>query len=205
MLLPPKLDRPRRICVPYSGSGSEMIGCMRAGWEEIIGIQRTSSEDEAQYVVIAKARLARWSEVPMQMDETEAVGEARAEKKKVLTGQVSLFDMPAPDPAPKMPAPMIPPEPATIIVLEPPAPAAPIAVFASTPIVETQVVAASTPIVVTPAIEQLPSIPLPTGEMAISELAQRLEAKGWKYTVVEIAQWAPERRAKAAKWVMEQS
>jgi DNA modification methylase len=91
LLLPPVLDRPRRILIPYSGAGSEMIGAIRAGWDEVVGIQRTSSEDEAHYVVIARARIARWTEVPATMSEMEAVGEARTEKKKIDPKQTSMF------------------------------------------------------------------------------------------------------------------
>lgn len=86
LLLPPPIDRPRRILVLYCGSGSEMIGAMRAGWDEIVGVER-----EADYCEIARARLARWSEVPAKMSEQEAVGEARTEKKRVLKGQTTLF------------------------------------------------------------------------------------------------------------------
>ncbi|KKN10886.1 hypothetical protein LCGC14_1032000 [marine sediment metagenome] len=52
--LPPELEgRSRRMLVPFSGSGSEMIGAARAGWDEVVGI-----EAEAQYTAIAEARLA---------------------------------------------------------------------------------------------------------------------------------------------------
>jgi hypothetical protein len=54
LLLPPKRDTPRRILVPYSGSGSEMIGCLQAGWESVIGI-----EGEAHNIEIAKARITQ--------------------------------------------------------------------------------------------------------------------------------------------------
>lgn len=50
LIMPPK---PVRILVPFAGSGSEMIGCMLAGWPEVIGIER-----EEEYVQIARARLA---------------------------------------------------------------------------------------------------------------------------------------------------
>jgi len=56
LILPPKRDTPRRLLVPFSGSGSEMIGAFLAGWDEVIGIER-----EAEYVEIAKARLAYWT------------------------------------------------------------------------------------------------------------------------------------------------
>lgn len=53
LILPPKRDTPRRVLVPFSGSGSEMIGALLAGWDEAVGIER-----EAEYVAIAQARLA---------------------------------------------------------------------------------------------------------------------------------------------------
>lgn len=40
ILPPPRGDRPRRLLVPYCGSGSEMIGAALAGWEEIVGIEQ---------------------------------------------------------------------------------------------------------------------------------------------------------------------
>ena len=52
MMLPPSGDDPRRILIPFSGSGSEMIGAAQAGWEHVTGI-----EFEEQYVDIAKARI----------------------------------------------------------------------------------------------------------------------------------------------------
>jgi len=55
LLLPPADYAPRRILIPFSGSGSEMAGAMQAGWEEVIGI-----EADAEYVKIAEARLAYW-------------------------------------------------------------------------------------------------------------------------------------------------
>ena len=52
MLLPPKRDTPRRILCPFSGSGSEMIGCIVAGWDEVVGIEK-----DARFVAIAEKRL----------------------------------------------------------------------------------------------------------------------------------------------------
>lgn len=57
LILPPKRDTPRRILVPFSGSGSEMIGALLAGWDEAVGIER-----EADYCAIAEARLAHWTQ-----------------------------------------------------------------------------------------------------------------------------------------------
>lgn len=57
LLLPPDIVKPRRILVPFSGSGSEMIGCLHAGWDEVVGV-----EMDAGYCKIAEARLRYWLE-----------------------------------------------------------------------------------------------------------------------------------------------
>jgi hypothetical protein len=56
LLLPPAAYGPRRILIPFSGSGSEMIGAMQAGWESITGIEMAR-----EYAAIAEARMAFWS------------------------------------------------------------------------------------------------------------------------------------------------
>lgn len=55
LLLPPDHYAPRRILVPFSGSGSEMIAAALVGWEVVIGI-----EQDPAYCEIARARLAHW-------------------------------------------------------------------------------------------------------------------------------------------------
>ena len=52
LILPPARETPRRLLVPFSGSGSEMIGAIEAGWDWITGIER-----EAEYVAIARGRI----------------------------------------------------------------------------------------------------------------------------------------------------
>jgi len=53
LVLPPELeDRERRIFIPFSGSGSEIIGSLKAGWDVAVGV-----EAEAQYNEIATARI----------------------------------------------------------------------------------------------------------------------------------------------------
>jgi len=69
-----------RILVPFAGAASEMIGAMRSGWQEIIGIER-----ESEYIPIARARLARWSEIPANVDPSESRPET------VDEAQVRLF------------------------------------------------------------------------------------------------------------------
>lgn len=55
LLLPPADYAPRRLLVPFCGAGSEAIGAMLAGWEEVVGV-----ELEAPHVAIANARMAFW-------------------------------------------------------------------------------------------------------------------------------------------------
>ncbi len=58
LLSPPKEYAPRRLLIPFSGSGSEILGAIKSGgFEEIVGIER-----EAGYVEIARARLKHWHE-----------------------------------------------------------------------------------------------------------------------------------------------
>lgn len=54
LLLPPaRTDgAPRRLLVPFSGAGSEMIGALQAGWEDVQGI-----EQQPDYQAIAERRL----------------------------------------------------------------------------------------------------------------------------------------------------
>lgn len=44
-----------RLLVPFSGSGSEMIGALQAGWEYVEGIELTE-----EYIPIAEARIKHW-------------------------------------------------------------------------------------------------------------------------------------------------
>jgi len=61
LLLPPKEYAPRRILVPFAGSGSEAIGAGLAGWDEIVLV-----EMNADYCEIASARLMHWLSKPKQ-------------------------------------------------------------------------------------------------------------------------------------------
>ena len=46
-----------RLLVPFSGSGSEMIGALQAGWEYVEGVELTE-----EYIPIAEARIKYWTE-----------------------------------------------------------------------------------------------------------------------------------------------
>lgn len=80
LILPPERDTPRRILVPFSGSGSEIIGALHAGWDEAVGI-----ELEVDYIAIAEARLKHWTMAGTregygaQLDAVDAKAEATVE------------------------------------------------------------------------------------------------------------------------------
>ena len=53
LILQPKRKTPRRLLVPFSGSGSEMIGALQAGWDRVVGI-----EIDMKWVETARRRLS---------------------------------------------------------------------------------------------------------------------------------------------------
>ncbi|GIL24644.1 MAG: hypothetical protein BroJett042_31570 [Bacteroidota bacterium] len=93
LLLPPPLQEPRRLLIPFAGSGSEMIGARLAGWDVIDGI-----EQSAEYADIARARLAWWSQFSSYEQARSAAGadkrEAaeRDEARALGVEQLALFD-----------------------------------------------------------------------------------------------------------------
>lgn len=46
LLLPPDSVKPRRLLVPFAGSGSEMVGAIEAGWDEIVGVEQSEQYAE---------------------------------------------------------------------------------------------------------------------------------------------------------------
>ena len=63
MILPPERESPRRILVPFSGAGSEMIGSLLAGWDEVVGIENGGGEPSVadEYVRISEERISYWT------------------------------------------------------------------------------------------------------------------------------------------------
>lgn len=56
LLPPPRSDgQHRRIMVPFSGAGSEIIGALKAGWDDVTGIEQST-----EYVNIAQKRIQWW-------------------------------------------------------------------------------------------------------------------------------------------------
>lgn len=64
LLLPPVEYAPRRILIPFSGSGSECIGAALAGWEEVTGIER-----EVEYAELSRMRIRHWTMQPALLTE----------------------------------------------------------------------------------------------------------------------------------------
>ena len=63
LILPPVEYAPRRLLVPFAGSGSEMIGAYQAGWDEIVGVELSP-----EYAEIAEKRLKYWTSIPKQLE-----------------------------------------------------------------------------------------------------------------------------------------
>lgn len=89
LLLPPASIGNRRILVPFSGIGSEMIGAMLAGWDEIVGV-----EIDAEYAKVAEQRIETWAnhrEEIMAGAEISAIVKREGKKiAKASAGQLTL-------------------------------------------------------------------------------------------------------------------
>lgn len=90
LLLPPPEYYPRRIVVPFGGKGSEAIGCLLAGWDEIVMIEQSQ-----KYCAAAEARLSFW-EAAMQeyqcTDPKEILKRsAKSKKRKRKSAQPALL------------------------------------------------------------------------------------------------------------------
>jgi len=78
LVLPPKIaGKPRRMLVPFSGSGSEMVAAMLVGFDEVVGIENGGGDDKVarENVETANMRLSYW-------------------KKRMLEENMSVFDDP---------------------------------------------------------------------------------------------------------------
>ena len=83
LLLPP--IHPSRIVVPFSGVGSEMVGCVGAGWDEVVGI-----EQKSVYAEISRARLHYWDIVPSYKAAISGWRTHKRRQRQKDTGQLSL-------------------------------------------------------------------------------------------------------------------
>lgn len=89
LLLPPDAYAPRRLLVPFAGSGSEMIGAMLAGWDEIQGVELIEN-----YATIARHRLDWWhKQMAWGCTDPEIILAANDEKKAAAEHvQLSLLE-----------------------------------------------------------------------------------------------------------------
>ncbi len=62
LLLPPDCYKNRRIAVPFAGVGSEVLGAILAGWDEIEAI-----ELEAKHVSVGNLRISKWKEIAARL------------------------------------------------------------------------------------------------------------------------------------------
>lgn len=96
LISPPEEYEPRKILVPFSGAGSEMIGAMLSGGFDVIhGV-----EIEPEYVDIANARLNWWNEMIQKCGgdiqaimklANEIKGSHRNIEHQIEDGQMELF------------------------------------------------------------------------------------------------------------------
>ena len=54
LILPPIENS--RLLVPFAGSGSEVIGALQAGWDEVVGVEK-----EKEYCEISETRINHWT------------------------------------------------------------------------------------------------------------------------------------------------
>lgn len=86
LILPPKRDNePRRLLVPFAGSGSEMIGAMLAGWESVTGVEMSP-----EFADVATRRFAWWQAMAEKHGTSNVAAILKAEKDKGKEDQLRL-------------------------------------------------------------------------------------------------------------------
>lgn len=89
LLLPPDAYAPRRLLNPFSGTSSEMIGAMLAGWEQVTGI-----ELEADHVEIARARIRYWEQQKHRFDQGQPIKvKLKSKRSKADEASVEVVDI----------------------------------------------------------------------------------------------------------------
>jgi hypothetical protein len=91
LLLPPPMYSPRRLFQPCSGTGTEMIGALLAGWENITGV-----EIDEEHIRIATARLRYWYQRRDEFNAGQPIkvrGRRRTKKQDDGVEQAELFSL----------------------------------------------------------------------------------------------------------------
>lgn len=85
LIAPPDYYAPRRLFVPFAGTGSEMIGAFFSGeWDDIVGV-----ELEAYHVTIAETRMAY---AKTQIAQWRKYGTLRTKRRERTEAQLSMFE-----------------------------------------------------------------------------------------------------------------
>ena len=89
LFLPPKEYAPRRVLIPTAGTGSEAIGCLLAGWDEIVTV-----ELDPNYCRIGEARMKFFYEfVKYGQTDIDAILATVSESVGPENNQLSLLDL----------------------------------------------------------------------------------------------------------------
>jgi len=83
LIIPPvRASGERRLLVPFSGSGSEMVGSLLAGWDHVTGVELTP-----EYIAMARKRLEWWTYRMKEMGsfDIEAILNGRIPKKSEIS------------------------------------------------------------------------------------------------------------------------
>lgn len=92
LLLPPDIYTPRRLLVPFTTSGNEIIGAMMAGWEEVVAIRTENKNIDA-----LENRLRWWCDISQQLSATDIeriVCEAQADELRQFKQQAAANTLP---------------------------------------------------------------------------------------------------------------
>jgi hypothetical protein len=98
LLLPPAEYAPRRLLVPFSGSSSEMIGALLAGWEWIEGIELVPT-----FARLGRTRITwweQWADALNITDPAEVLAEYRARRKAAQADDDPAVEIALPLPRP---------------------------------------------------------------------------------------------------------
>lgn len=93
LFLPPPEYAPRRALVPCCGTGSEIIACLLAGFDEVVGVELMPQKPgDPDYCGIAKRRVEFFYEfIQSGQTDVDAILNSITEASKVDDRQLSLF------------------------------------------------------------------------------------------------------------------
>ena len=96
LLLPPEPYAPRRLLVPFAGVGSEVIGALLAGWEDVIGVELLEANAR-----MARVRIAWWEAWAASLGTTDPGEVLRGYRERKSKGAQGDRDVSPPPPRPR--------------------------------------------------------------------------------------------------------